>query len=336
MGLGGDVAEDGLAAPVLGLEAQVGELAADLVGLGALLVDLVDRDHHRDVGGLGVVDRLLGLRHDAVVGGDDDDRDVGDLGAAGAHRGERLVARGVEEGDRPPVLVDLVGADVLGDAAGLACGHLGLADRVEERGLAVVDVAHDRDHRRADDEILLGVVEGGLVVDLLAGVDDLDLLVELAGERGDRLVRERLGQGRHLALLHQLLDDLGARDAEALGDLAHGRAGVDLGRAGASVLGPLSSGDSSNGGRRRRPRLRGGRCGGPCDMWSRRAAWESITTRRRFLPASLPPRRRGAPGAVAGARRGASGGRRLLLRPARRRRPAPSGPPPARRSRRPS
>ena len=39
----------------------------------------------RHAGRLGVVDRLLRLRHDAVVGGDHDDRDVGHLGAAGTH-----------------------------------------------------------------------------------------------------------------------------------------------------------------------------------------------------------------------------------------------------------
>ena len=55
----------------------------------------------------------------------------------------------VQERDRVVAVVHLVGADVLGDAAGLARGHLGLADGVEQRGLAVVDVAHDRDHRRA-------------------------------------------------------------------------------------------------------------------------------------------------------------------------------------------
>ena len=33
---------------------------------------------------------------------------------------------------------DAVCADVLRNAAGLACGDLGLADRVEQRGLAVV------------------------------------------------------------------------------------------------------------------------------------------------------------------------------------------------------
>ena len=48
-----------------------------------------------------------------------------------------------------PSLLDLVGADVLGDAAGLAGDHVGVADAVEQLGLAVVDVAHDGDDRRA-------------------------------------------------------------------------------------------------------------------------------------------------------------------------------------------
>ena len=158
-GLRRDVAEDRLAAPLLGLDPLLGQLGADPFRVGALFVDLVDRDQHRHVGGAGVVDRLFGLRHDAVVGGDDHDHHVGDLGAAGAHRGEGGVARGVEEGDRVAVVVHLVGADVLGDAAGLARGDLGLADRVQQRGLAVVDVAHDRDHRRAVDQVLVGVGE---------------------------------------------------------------------------------------------------------------------------------------------------------------------------------
>ena len=48
-----------------------------------------------------------------------------------------------------PSLLDLVGADVLGDAARLTGDDVGVADLVEQRRLAVVDVAHDRDDRRA-------------------------------------------------------------------------------------------------------------------------------------------------------------------------------------------
>ena len=71
----------------------------------------------------------------------------------------------VEEGDPAAVVVDLVGADVLRDPAGLGLDDGGLADRVEQRRLAVVDVAHDRDDRRARREVLLGVLERlGLLV----------------------------------------------------------------------------------------------------------------------------------------------------------------------------
>ena len=48
----------------------------------------------------------------------------------------------------PCVRLDLVGADVLRDAAGLAAGDVRLADLVEQARLAVVDVTHDGDDRR--------------------------------------------------------------------------------------------------------------------------------------------------------------------------------------------
>ena len=44
-----------------------------------------------------VADRLFGLRHDAVVGRDDQHRDVGHVGTAGTHFGERFVARRIDE-----------------------------------------------------------------------------------------------------------------------------------------------------------------------------------------------------------------------------------------------
>ena len=86
----------------------------------------------------------LRLRHHAVVGRDDQDDDVGDLGAAGAHQRERFVTRRVEEHDVATVDRHVIRADVLGDAAGFAFGHSCLANRVEQARLAVIDVAHHR------------------------------------------------------------------------------------------------------------------------------------------------------------------------------------------------
>ena len=72
-----------------------------------------------------------------------------DLRAAHPHRGERLVTGRVDERDRAVVVAHLVRTDVLRDAAGLAAHDVGVTDRVEQRGLAVVDVTHDGDDRRA-------------------------------------------------------------------------------------------------------------------------------------------------------------------------------------------
>src|SRR4029453_16036460 len=261
LGLGRHVDELGLAAVLLGHQVVLGQLLADLGRVGVLLVDLVDRHHDGHPGRLGVVDRLHGLGHDPVVGGDHQHGDVGDGRAPGPHGGERLVARGVDEGHQPAVGArpDLVGADVLGDAAGLAGDHVGVADGVQQLGLAVVDVAHDGHDRRAGAQVLvaggLGVLppfyllEGvahdghgrragtqvlvavGLGVlpafDLLegvglAGVDDLDVGADLLGEQGGRVVGHRLGGGQHLAHLHEHADEVAGGLAEAVGQVLDG------------------------------------------------------------------------------------------------------------------
>src|SRR5207248_6073828 len=107
--------EGHVAAHVVGQDVEVVELPARLGDVGAGQVHLVDGDDQRHAGGAGVVDGLLGLRHDAVVGGHDDDGQVGDVGAAGPHFREGLVAGRVQERDRPAAVLDAPGADDLGD-----------------------------------------------------------------------------------------------------------------------------------------------------------------------------------------------------------------------------
>ena len=137
--LRGDFDELSVAALIGRLQATRGQLLDDAGRIGFGFVDFVDGDDDRHVGGAGVVDGLEGLGHDAVVGCNDDDDDVGDLGTAGPHAGEGLVAWGVEEDDLAAEGggvglgdFDLVGADVLGDASGFAAGDVGGADCVEQ------------------------------------------------------------------------------------------------------------------------------------------------------------------------------------------------------------
>ena len=128
--------------------------------------------------------------------------------------------------------VDVVGADVLRDPARLARRHRGLADRVEERGLAVVDVAHDRDHGGAGDQVLRLRLDGLDLDDLLLERLDGRLVAELARDLDRQLGLEALVDGghdparderlHHVARLdvRHLLRELLDGDALGEGDLA--------------------------------------------------------------------------------------------------------------------
>ena len=167
-----------------------------------------------------MVDRLDRLRHHAVIGRDDDDRDIRRLGTTSTHGGERLVTRGIDEGDRAVDTVDfgghLVRTDVLGDTAGLGLSDLGGADAVEQTRLTVVDVTHDGHDGRATLEIFLAALVltereierlEQLAV-LVLGTDDLDLVAHLLAEELQRLRGHRLSGGDHLPQVEQRLDEL--------------------------------------------------------------------------------------------------------------------------------
>ena len=73
------------------------QLVLDAFGVGIGFVNLVDRHHDGYPSSFGVFDRLAGLWHDAVVGCHHQNHNVRCFGAASTHRGEGLVARGIQE-----------------------------------------------------------------------------------------------------------------------------------------------------------------------------------------------------------------------------------------------
>jgi hypothetical protein len=130
---GRDLDIEHLAAELLDDELVLEQFLTHALGFGIRPVDLVDRNDDWRLGRLGVPDCLDRLLHDAVIGGDDEHDNVGDIGAAGPHRGEGLVARRVDKGDLLAALQRHgVGADMLRDAARFAGRDIGLAQRVEQ------------------------------------------------------------------------------------------------------------------------------------------------------------------------------------------------------------
>ena len=131
------------------------------------------------------------------------------------------MARGIQEGDLLVAHLDAVRADMLGDATGLTLGDAGLADGVEQRGLAVVNVAQHDNDRIARHEILLAVLM--LVEQLLLNRDMhflLDLAAHLLGDNRRGVEIDDLGDRRHHAQLDQALNDVRCGALHAAGQLA--------------------------------------------------------------------------------------------------------------------
>ena len=56
-----------------------------------------------------------------------------------------------------PCPYNLIGADALRNATRFVGSHVGLAQRIQKRGLAVVDVAHHGDHRSSWSQVLRAI-----------------------------------------------------------------------------------------------------------------------------------------------------------------------------------
>ena len=215
---------DGFAAPFFRRQVFSGQILHDAVYVGVGAVDLVDGDDNGHAGRLGVADRLPGLGHDAIVGGYDEDDDVGDLRAAGPHRGECLVAGRIQEGNLLAVDYHLVGAGMLGDAAGFGIDDVGAADLVEERRFAVIHVAEDRHNRRPGHEVFFrlfghdfldhhpfywsSILVGRLLRLFVLHDRPQHLNAEFFAHDGGCIVVESLIDRRHNAELHQHFNEI--------------------------------------------------------------------------------------------------------------------------------
>ena len=178
-------------------------------------VRLVDRNHDRHFSCLRVINRLYGLRHHTIIRRHYDNRNVRYLCTARAHRGKCLMARGVNESQRAPIVLNLICTDALSDAASLRLNDRSPTDCIQQRRLTVVYVSHDCYHRGTWPHLRLFAlrVEPGRCI---AGLNIPRLPHHYAQTschiRSRREVHDVVHAEHHVAP-HQLLDDLSRRAA---------------------------------------------------------------------------------------------------------------------------
>ena len=155
-----------------------------------------------------MVDGFAGLLHDAVVGGNHQNNKVGHLGTTGTHGRKGFVAGRIKEHDFTALGLDVVSANVLGDAACFAAGDVGLAYGVEQRGFTVVNVTHDGNHGRARLERFRRVHFLGNQIIVFREADLFNFVPEFGGHKGGGVDIEGLVDGGHDAKTKENLDDL--------------------------------------------------------------------------------------------------------------------------------
>ena len=128
----------------------------------------------------------------------------------------------IDEGDLLAVLEpDLIGTDMLGDAAGFAGHHIALAHRVQQRGLAMVDMAHDGDHRRTRHHVGVIVLGAGQAFQHVAFGHALDDMAVFGRHQFGGIGVDHVIGRRHHAVLHQHLDNIHGAPRHAVGEIGN-------------------------------------------------------------------------------------------------------------------
>ena len=117
-------------------------------------------------------------------------------------------------------VVDMIGTDVLGDAAGFAGGDLGTADVVEQRSLAVIDVPHDGHDRRT--RFLVAAIGFGMRDQRRFGIvvtGPYGLVAQFLDDEHGRVVIDGLIDRGHDTHLEQRFDHVRPLDRHLRGEV---------------------------------------------------------------------------------------------------------------------
>jgi len=89
---------------------------------------------------------------------------------------------------------------MLSDTSRFTGSDLGFANRIEKGGLAVIDMAHHRNHRSAWDQVLLAVFFFMFTEDFFLKADDFDFRTKIPGDLGSGLAVQSLIDGGEYTL----------------------------------------------------------------------------------------------------------------------------------------
>ena len=194
-------------------------------GLHAGLINLIDRDNQRHLGRAGMADGFHRLRHDTIISGDNQHHHIGHRCTTRAHGGEGFMARCINEGyaiaggNR-----DLIGADMLRDAARFMGNDIGLAQRIQKAGFAVIHMAHNGDHGRTRQQFRISVLRAFQADFDIGFTHALHAVAEFLHHQFGGIGINALRECRHDTHAEQNLNHFPAARGHTIGQFLHGDA----------------------------------------------------------------------------------------------------------------
>ena len=194
-------------------------------GLHAGLINLIDRDNQRHLGRAGMADGFHRLRHDTIISGDNQHHHIGHRCTTRAHGGEGFMARRINEGHAiPGGDRDLIGANMLGDATRFMGDNIGLAQRVQKAGFAVIHMAHNGDHRRTRQQFRIRILCAFKAHFDISFADALHPVAEFLHDQFGRIGINALRQRRHNAHAEEAFHHIPTTGSHTIGQFLHGDA----------------------------------------------------------------------------------------------------------------
>ncbi len=187
-----------------------------------------------------MVDCFQGLGHYTVVGRYHQYGDIGYPGAPGADCGKCLVTWCVQECNRLALVFNLIGADMLRNAAYFLSGDPSPSDGIQQGSLPVIHMAENSYHRGPGLEVGLSLrhgLRGRWASRYRGGLGDGGPDAKRGGYQGCYLVIDDLVHRRHNTVAHQLFDDV---DRVLVDEFSQPLDGHSLGQQNSPGLSPAS------------------------------------------------------------------------------------------------
>ena len=116
-------------------------------------VNFIHRYNYRHIGCTGVLNCFNCLRLNFIIRGDHKYNDISDICSSGTHRGKSLVSWCIEECNPVSTCLQMICANVLGNAASFTSRDTGFPDFIEQRSFPVINMSHDCHNRCANFQI---------------------------------------------------------------------------------------------------------------------------------------------------------------------------------------